>query len=410
MKISILTIGDEILIGQVVDTNSAWIGSQVNSVGGQVIKILSGSDNEDTLLQDLNFLASISDLVLITGGLGPTKDDRTKLALATFFEMPLAFSEASYNSLQRKFAKRNIPLSPRHRDQCYLPAKATLLENKVGTAPGMLFEKNNTLFVSMPGVPFEMKYIMEHWVLPMIEKKMGSNHVTHETLTVVGLGESQIADMVQPVEDTLPTGISLAYLPNFGVVRLRLSTNSSKNEDKLLPYLEKLEAILKDAVLGRGAETLEEKLAKASINKNVTIGTAESCTGGYIAHKITKNAGASQYFSGSVVSYSNAVKQEALGVREETLLEHGAVSEACVIEMARGARIALGVDFAVSVSGIAGPEGGTPEKPVGTIWLAVASKDKIETTKLQLGKNRWKNIQYTANVALYKLFQAITKW
>lgn len=404
MRVQIITVGDEILIGQVIDSNSAWIGRLLNLHGARIERIVSIGDSHEQIIAAIAGALPQADVVLMTGGLGPTKDDITKKAIADFFDVEMTFSQDTYDRIIRIFGQLGRPLSEAHRLQCFMPANAALLHNKMGTAPGMWFEcEGGKVLVSMPGVPYEMEYLMEKEVLPRLRQKFPGRPIGHRTIRTAGEGESRIAERLDAFENALPEGMKLAYLPNLGQVRLRL-TYSAATEAALNAALDakaaELEALLPDIAFGRGEDDLEVVLGRMLKEKNLMLGTAESCTGGYIAHLVTRVPGASAYFGGSVVSYSNEMKMQVLGVDENTLKLHGAVSEATVREMVQGALKAMPVDVAVAISGIAGPEGGTPEKPVGTIWMAVGNREHIESHLIKAGKDRLKNIQYAGTIAL----------
>ncbi|MEM6967116.1 MAG: competence/damage-inducible protein A [Bacteroidota bacterium] len=403
MKAHIITIGDEILIGQIVDTNSAWMGQQLNLQGIRIEKIISISDTHEAIHAAVEDGFQNADVILMTGGLGPTKDDITKKALADYFGVEMYFSESTYNRIQRLFQKFKRSMTEAHKEQCYMPKNADLLMNKMGTAPGMWFEKNGKVLVSMPGIPYEMKYLMSEEVLPRLKRDFPSQPIAHRTILTVGEGESRIADRINGFVEALPKEVKMAYLPRLGQVRLRL-TGTGDDEEKLHQVLDskvnEIKDLLPDLIFGYEKEQLEEVVGKILVAKGKTLSTAESCTGGFVAHKITSIPGSSQYFMGSVIAYDNAVKINQLNVSPSTLEKHGAVSEATVKEMVKGAIDLLKTDIAVATSGIAGPGGGTPEKPVGTVWIAVGDKDRIQTYQLNLWKDRIKNIEYSATVAL----------
>lgn len=404
MKAQIITIGDEILIGQIIDTNSAWMGEQLNMHGIHIHKIVSISDTHEAITSAVNQAFEETDLILVTGGLGPTKDDITKKALADYFGVEMIFNESTYNRIQRLFDKFGRTLTPAHKEQCYMPANADIMTNKMGTAPGMWFEHNGKILVSMPGVPYEMKYLMEHEVLPKVKEMFQGMPIAHRTILTVGEGESRLAAKIEDeFVNTLPENIKIAYLPGLGSVRLRL-TGIGKDEKELNNLLDKkqkdLTNLIPEFVYGFEKDTLSEAVGKILKEKGKTLSTAESCTGGFLAHQLTSISGSSAYFMGSVIAYDNQVKINQLKVKEETLANHGAVSEQTVIEMVKGALKLLQTDIAVATSGIAGPTGGTPDKPVGTIWIAVGDKNSIKTRQLNLWKDRIKNIQYTSVTAL----------
>ncbi|MCB9283241.1 MAG: competence/damage-inducible protein A [Lewinellaceae bacterium] len=403
MKVHLLTIGDELLIGQVVDTNSAWMARQLNGIGAQVIGKETVPDLVEEIVAALRRGVEKADVVLVTGGLGPTKDDVTKKALATFYEVGFVFSQQTFDHISRFLSFLGREASDAHRDQCFMPQNAELLRNRMGTAPGMWFDEAGKVVVSMPGVPFEMEYLMDAEVLPRLQKRFPASPILHHTLLTAGEGESSIAERLRDLEDKLPNEVKLAYLPSLGQVKLRLTARGA-NEDELRRLLDqeaqKIRDLLPDLIFGREEETLEQVVGVLLQERQWKLATAESCTGGYLAHRITTVAGSSNYFKGSVIAYSNELKTGLLGVKPETLDAVGAVSEETVREMVAGALDRLDVDIAVAVSGIAGPGGGTPEKPVGTIWIAVGSRQRVKTLHLQLGKDRLKNIQFTAVAAL----------
>jgi len=408
MKVSILTIGDEILIGQVIDTNSAWMGQQLNAIGAEIEKTVSVKDTRVGIKEGLRVAADGVDIVLITGGLGPTKDDITKKVMADYFGTEMYFHEPTWERIQKLFARWGRDTTPAHREQCYMPKAATILMNKMGTAPGMWFEQDGKVFVSMPGVPYEMKFIMEKEVLPRLQANYQSEAIAHRTILTIGEGESRIAKRIEVFDESLPENIKIAFLPNLGRVRVRL-TGRGGDQAELEALLDKkkeeLVSIIPELVYGFEKEALEEALGKMLLEKGWTLATAESCTGGHIGHKIISIPGSSAYYVGGVVAYANSIKHQLLQVPQDTLDTHGAVSEQTVTAMVKGALKTLGSDLALSISGIAGPGGGTPEKPVGTVWMAVGNKDKIITRKLSIGKNRAKNIEYSAVQALNLLRQ-----
>ncbi|MCB0650661.1 MAG: competence/damage-inducible protein A [Saprospiraceae bacterium] len=412
MKVSIVTIGDEILIGQIVDTNSAWMAQQLNLAGAKVVKIITTSDGHDEIIQGIQQAQEVADVVLITGGLGPTKDDITKKAIADLLGNEMVFSQITYDRISGLLKKWGIQQTEGHKAQCFMPSSALLLENKMGTAPGMWFDLPEQVIVSMPGVPYEMKYLMEHEVIPRLVKRFNVYPIIHRTILTSGIGESVLADKISSIEDALPGFIKLAYLPGLAQVRLRLSARAENGEDVQKAIDEeaaKIVEMLSEFVYGYENQTLQEVVLECCRAKGLKLSTAESCTGGYVSHLLTTIPGSSDAFEGGVVSYSNALKMNLLNVNPETLEQHGAVSEETVIEMAKGARESLGTDIAVSISGIAGPGGGTPEKPVGTVWICVSNENHIFTRKLELTKDRVKNIQYSANIALTAIWRFILK-
>lgn len=422
MKVNVLTIGDEILIGQTVDTNSAWMGQQLNLVGATIVNVLSVADDLEEIIEGLERLTQKGDVVLITGGLGPTKDDVTKKALAKFFDVELTFHQLTYDRILKLFERWGRKSTEAHRLQCYMPSNAKFLTNKMGTAPGMWFDYNGKVIVSMPGVPYEMKYLMENEVIPRIKKQFKGLPIIHQIIRTVGEGESRMAAKIEDIEDNLPKHLKIAYLPNLGAVKIRLTATGPDLELLQQSIDETTKAIsdrLSAHIYGYGEIELEEAIGIMLKEAGLTISTAESCTGGYIAHKLTSISGSSAYFMGSIVAYANEIKSTHLKVAESTLKTHGAVSEATVTEMVKGALDLLGTDIAVSISGIAGPGGGSEEKPVGTVWMAVGNKEITKTRLIRAGKDRIKNIQYASVHALnlvreflleqYKLPQRISR-
>ena len=412
MNCTLLTIGDEILIGQIVDTNSAWMAKKLNAIGVHIAEIVSLSDSRQHIIDGLDHALAQSDIVLITGGLGPTKDDITKNVLADYFKSELAFYPHIYQQLEEYLTRRGIAVVDAIRQMAMLPAKCQVIQNQKGMAAAMWFEHEGKVVVSMPGVPYEMIDFMEQSVLPMLVNRFKLPAIYHHTLQCAGLGESVIAEKIEAIEDALPPHIKLAYLPSLGVVRLRLSASGANElalKNEVLPIVAQIKNILTTKyVFAEGDETLPVTIANLLLAKKATLATAESCTGGLIAHKITAVAGASGYFMGGVVTYSNALKMQLLGVSQATLDQYGAVSEQTVTEMAQGTIARLGVDYSIAVSGIAGPDGGTPEKPVGTIWVAVANKKQVVTKMFNFARShRDVNIELSATLALNELRKLI---
>jgi nicotinamide-nucleotide amidase len=408
IKTSIITIGDELLIGQVIDTNSAWMAQQLNMIGVWVHRRVAVGDVEDEIRKALDEEGEVSDVILITGGLGPTADDITKPLLCKYFGGKMVMHEETLAHVTYLFEyvfKRPMPLLDSNRKQAEVPDVATVLKNEVGTAPGMLFEKNGRIFISMPGVPHEMKGIMENHVLPLFKERFALPYIGHRTLLTAGIGESFLAERIKDFESSLPQNIKLAYLPNYGMVRLRLTAQGEKEatEKKLDKAFNVLKNEVKDVLAIDEDIPFENLLGRLLKEKNKTVATAESCTGGYIAHLITTIAGSSDYFKGSVVSYDNSIKENVLHVSNETLASAGAVSEETVKQMAQGVLNAMQTDYAVAVSGIMGPGGGSEEKPVGTVWMAAGNNGKIETKKMHFRFDRKRNIELTAMNALYWL-------
>jgi len=412
MKASIITIGDEILIGQIVDTNSAWLGQQLTGLGIELDTIYSISDTEEAIINTLDLAMANSELILITGGLGPTKDDVTKYTLNKYFDSELYLNQELYDKLEAVFKTRGFPITEYLKTQCYLPQKAEILTNNVGAAPGMLFKRDDKVIVSMPGVPHEMKWIFDKSLKPNLGNYLNLDFViSQKTIKTVGIGETRIATMIEGVLAEMPDNIKVAYLPGTGQVRIRLMSKTLEdNSENIEKYARKICDVLGDYVYGFGTIALEEAIRDLFVTKGLTLSTAESCTGGYLAHRITSVSGSSAYYMGSFITYDNSFKQQFLNVSEDTLKDHGAVSEATVKEMLEGLLDKTGINIGVSISGIAGPGGGSEEKPVGTIWIAYGNKSDIRTKKLQLGKGRDKNIEYTAVLSLNMLRLFVMEW
>jgi nicotinamide-nucleotide amidase len=409
MTAHLLTIGDEILIGQIVDTNSAWMSQELNLRGIRVTGKSSVADTAEAIREGIRYGLQAAEVVITTGGLGPTKDDITKKTLADMLGSGMEFHAETFERIESYFTRIGRVTPPAMREQATLPTRAIVLPNKVGTAPGMWFEWEEKVIVSLPGVPFEMQYLMTEEVLPRLAGRFRSRPIAHRTLLTAGEGESNIARRIEAFEEALPGHIKLAYLPALGQVRLRLTglwegavtdTSAAELDAELDRQKESLAALLPDLVYGYEEETLESVVGKLLRGQGLQFGTAESCTGGYVAHLITQVPGASDYFPGSVVTYSYALKTQLLGVKEETLQQFGAVSEETVREMAQGALQRLGLDVALAISGIAGPGGGLPGKPVGTVWIAVADRQRMQTARFLFGRDRLKNIQLTGTYAL----------
>lgn len=406
MKVEIITIGDEILIGQIVDTNSAWMAQELNKIGAKVERITTISDGIDVIKESLSEAQKRADVVLITGGLGPTKDDVTKKALAQYFNCDFTFYPEIAEHIAKLFARFGKEMSELNRLQAELPSACQPLQNNQGTAPGMWFENSEGIIVSMPGVPYEMKGLMLDHVLPLLRTKFLMPSILHKTILTMGMGESWLSERIAAWEDALHAEIRLAYLPSPGRVRLRLSAFGNDEQlltQKLDSEVKKLLEIIPELVFGFDEETIESVVGKLLSEKGMTLSTAESCTGGMIAHKITSVAGSSKYFLGSVVSYANEVKMEELGVSEENLINYGAVSEQVVRQMAEGVRKKMKTDYSIATTGIAGPDGGTEEKPVGTVWIAVATPHYTVAQKYQFGHDRSRNIEISANTGLNML-------
>jgi len=406
MLAEIITIGDEILIGQIVDTNSAWMAQVLNNIGIRVKQITSVSDDEQHIINALQEAETRADVILITGGLGPTKDDITKLTLAKYFNMGFRRDEETLQHVTSIFARMNRPMIELNRKQADVPDGCIVVQNANGTAPCMWFNEHGKVFVSMPGVPYEMMYIMEEEILPRLKAGFNLPSILHKTILTAGIGESFLAERIADIESALPQYIKLAFLPKLGQVRLRLSGTSrdeAQLHDDINHYARLLADRLNEFVVVEDDIALEKAVLDIMKAKGLTLSTAESCTGGYIAHLLTKHAGSSAVYSGGGVTYSNALKMSVLGVKAETLEQFGAVSEETVKEMALGALKHFQTDYAISVSGIAGPDGGTPDKPVGTVWIAVADAQGVTAKKHSFGNKRTQNIERSAVAALAML-------
>lgn len=414
---SIITIGDELLIGQTIDTNSAFIAQELNKIGIWVRRRVAVGDAAQDIRQALDQERKASQLILLTGGLGPTADDITKPLLCDYFGARLVVDEGVLNHVKYLFEKvyrRPGPILERNLKQAEVPDVCTVLHNARGSAPGMWFEAqedgNKRIFISLPGVPHEMKGLITDEVIPRLLQTFELPAIVHRTAFTAGQGESMIAEKLVDFEASLPEHIKLAYLPSYGMVKLRLTARGNQKEEteqELQPYFEQLQQLVSPYLVTNEDEGLETVIGKILKTKNKTMGTAESCTGGYIAHLITGIPGSSAYYKGSIVSYANEVKENILGVAHDTLQQFGAVSKETVKEMVTGALEKLNVDYALATSGIMGPDGGTPEKPVGTVWIAAGNKEQIITRQLHLRFDRQRNIALAAANALNLLRQFI---
>lgn len=404
IKASIITIGDELLIGQVIDTNSAWIAQQLNTIGIPVLRRVAVGDQWDEIWAALDEESKKANIILITGGLGPTADDITKPLLCKYFNGNMVINKEALENVTHLFEKIfKRPITERNIKQAEVPDTCKVIINKKGTASGMQFKKNGILYFSLPGVPFEMMGMIEEDILPFLTSSFNLPKITHKTLVTYGIGESMLADLLQEFEEKLPPHIKLAYLPNHGIVRLRLTSTSAETNQEIQNQFEILKTCVKEYLVTDEDEGMEQVIGKMLSLRKQTIGTAESCTGGYIAQLISSVPGASAYYEGSMITYSYAAKEKSLQVKKSTLEAQGAVSEDVVIEMANGLLNQLNTTYAIAVSGIMGPGGGMPEKPVGTVWVAIASESKTITKKFHFRFNRQKNIQLTAMNALNML-------
>lgn len=407
---SIITIGDELLIGQVIDTNSAWMAQELNKAGIWLRRRVAVGDSKEEIVYALDEESRHASIILITGGLGPTADDITKPVLCEYFNGKLVTDEEALANVTSIFARLNRPMIERNRMQADVPDTCTVIQNKRGTAPGMWFEKEGKIYVSMPGVPHEMKGMMTDYVIPQLQKHFTFPFIDHRTLLTAGIGESFIAEKISNWESALPPHLKLAYLPNYGMVRLRITGTDSDNDrlqQDLNTQFSLLKDLVKDWMVVDEDIPMQQVIGKLLLKRNATVATAESCTGGYIAHLITSVAGSSEYFKGSIVSYANTVKEQILGVPHQVLDSVGAVSEETVRQMVTGAMAALETEYAVATSGIMGPGGGTPEKPVGTVWIAAGNKKELIAECFHFRYDRNRNIEMASTYALNMLRKVI---
>ena len=408
--VELVSIGDELLIGQVINTNASWMAEEINQVGWNVRQMTSISDNGDEIIRALAEAESRASVVLLTGGLGPTRDDITKEVLCRYFETRLIENTRVLEGVRTFFEKKGLPLTDLNRKQAMVPESALVIDNPLGTAPGLAFERNGKLFVAMPGVPYEMKYIMESWVLPRLIALAEGKVYLHKTILTQGIGESFLSEKIRDWENSLLPDIKLAYLPSPGIVRLRMSilaNTKTEAEKRLKDKADELRLLIPHYIWGEGRQTLEEVVGKLLFERAKTLATGESCTGGMIAHRVTSVPGCSAWFKGSIVAYSNAVKIQQLGVPESLLNQYGAVSKEVVEAMAMGVLDQLQTDYAISVSGVAGPDGGSEEKPVGTVWIAVADNERVVSKKFLFGDQRMRNIQRATNAAFGLLHKVL---
>lgn len=402
----IISIGDELLIGQVINSNASWMGEQLFLNGIALRRVTTIGDDAKQLHAALGEALLRVQFVFLTGGLGPTSDDITKPALCSFFDAELEFNQEAYEQVEALFRRRGLAVTERNRQQAYLPALCRPIQNLNGTAPGMWFDVGESVIVSMPGVPFEMKPMFSEQVIPAIRRKYTTYNYFFRTIMTIGVGESFLADKITDWQLQLPEGYSIAYLPQPGIVRLRLG-GSGTDGQAVLQTLNRLVAelseLLKEHVYGYDNQSIEEVVFQLLRSAGKTIATAESCTGGYIAHLLTSLPGSSTCFKGSIVAYSNEIKTGYLGIADSIILTEGAVSQQVAEGMAASIREKFGTDFGIGVTGIAGPDGGTTEKPVGTVWIAIAGADGVFSQKFQLGEQRDRNIRRSALAALNML-------
>lgn len=405
MQASIMTIGDEILIGQVVDTNSSWISRALSDIGIAVKKMWSVGDESDEIILGLEQALAETDLLFITGGLGPTKDDITKKIIASYLDQEMVFHENTYQRIQHIFKKLDRPMSPSLKDQCWMPVGAEILHNSMGTAPGMWFDHRGKIIISMPGVPYEMKAIMHEEVLPRLATLSGKT-IIHKTILTACTGETIIENKISNIIAQMPPYIKVAYLPAIASVRVRLSgtqVGDQAIQNEVEHFTNLIVDELEDIVYGYDDSSLENEILKISVAKNIKVSTAESCTGGAIAAKLVTIPGSSAYFNGGIVAYDNVIKEQVLSVNPSILASYGAVSEQTVIAMVKGGNQMMQTDVCVAISGIAGPDGGSAEKPVGTMWICVGNNDIQSSFLLKAGKDRIKNIETATIYALFNL-------
>lgn len=412
MNASIITIGDELLIGQVVNTNASWIAAELETNNIHVSRIVTIADDFHDITNTLSEALLQSDVVIITGCLGPTKDDITKMALCDYFGMQLVMHEPSLANVVDFFTKRGLPISAINKMQALVPDGCEPLVNKVGTAPGMWFEREGKIIVSLPGVPFEMRWLMSEYVLPKLQGYLGVEAILHKTILTCGIGESFLSELLETWEAALPQNFRLAYLPDAGKVRLRLSARGDYKvtlQGQIETQLATLKVLISDYIYGYDDENFASVVGKLLRNKSATLATAESCTGGELGHQITEISGASDYYLGGVITYSNQLKEQLLGVSADTLANYGAVSSKTAQEMASGCRKLFKSDFAIATTGIAGPTGGTEEKPLGTVWIAIASKNGVVSQKYVFRTTRAQHQERTVNQALFDFWHFLTR-
>ncbi|GAB4327337.1 MAG: competence/damage-inducible protein A [Flammeovirgaceae bacterium] len=406
----VLTIGDEILYGQITDTNSQWIGEELSKIGVNIIRKTSVGDDKVQILKALQEAESRASIILTTGGLGPTKDDITKNTFAEYFGVGMTMRNEVLENIKELFRQRGRELTQLNEMQALVPENAEVIMNLVGTAPGMWFMKNGKVFVSMPGVPHEMKKMMTDTILPKIQKTFKTPHIYHKSVKTIGIAESKLAKTIEAWEDALPSHIKLAYLPRLGQVRLRLTCigeNLNALQAEAEELVQKLKPLIGEYIFAYEDEEIEVTIGKLLKDRKETLAVAESCTGGMVSNLITNVAGCSTYFVGGIVAYSNDVKISQLGVKKETLDTYGAVSEQTAMEMAEGIRKRLKTTYGIATTGIAGPDGGTPTKPVGTIWIGFSSEKETVAKQLNLTKDRLINIQLTYSAVMNLLRKRI---
>tara|TARA_B100001063_G_scaffold245036_1_gene279484 strand:+ start:2623 stop:3858 length:1236 start_codon:yes stop_codon:yes gene_type:complete len=402
MKVELISIGDELLIGQTVNTNASWLGETLSKSGAEIIKTVAISDKKNEIIASLNAIYDNTDCIIITGGLGPTKDDITKYTLAEYFGSELKQDKHTLDKIESFFSQRNRPMLDSNYKQAELPVDCTILENDYGTAAGMWFEKNNKIFISLPGVPYEMQGIMTEQAIPKLKKRFKLKSMYYKTALTQGIGESFLAEKIQDWENIIyKNGLSLAYLPSAGIVKLRISSAKGSDDAEIIDTLfVQLENLIPNHFFGYDRDTLPQIIGQQLIDKKLTIGTVESCTAGMLASQISSIPGASAYYEGALLTYSYKIKTSLANVPADLIQKEGAVSEPVAIQMAENGRDILGADICISTTGIAGPGGGTETKPVGMVWIAIATKDGTTTKKMQFSKHRERNIKMTVLSAL----------
>lgn len=409
MKVEIITIGDEILIGQIVDSNSSWLARELTQHGFEIEAITSVGDQSVNIIEAIDIAFKRADILLLTGGMGPTNDDITKHTLCQYFHTALEFNDKVLQNIESIFIRRNLSLNQLTKKQAYVPASCTVIQNKFGTAPILWFDKNEKVLVSMPGVPFEMKHSIQNDIIPLLQKKFQATQYISRSCIVAGITESALATQLAEFEQQLPHDFSIAYLPYLGYIRLRLSVLGKERLPEIKQQALKLKKILDSNFVSKGVKLPEELLGEKLYKKHLTISTAESCTGGFVSHKITVVPGASNYYKGSIISYDNLVKEELLVVDKKTIKSKGAVSKEVVEQMARTIASKLRTDCSIAVSGIMGPDGGTKDKPVGTVWISTLYNDDINSVEYNVGNSRVENIERTANLAIFQLLKMLEK-
>ena len=402
MKVELISIGDELLIGQTVNTNASWLGETLSKAGSEIIKTVVISDKKEEIISSLENISDATNCVIITGGLGPTKDDITKYTLAEYFGSKLKQDKYTLDKIESFFSQRNRPMLDSNYKQAELPVDCKILENDYGTAAGMWFEKNNKIYISLPGVPYEMQGIMTEQAIPKLKERFKLKSMYYKTALTQGIGESFLAEKISDWEDLVYTqGFSLAYLPSSGIVKLRISSaNGSDDAEKINSLFLALEKQIPKHFFGYDRDTLPHIIGKQLIEKKLSIGTVESCTAGMLASQISSIPGASAYYEGALLTYSYKIKTSLAKVPAELIQKEGAVSEPVAIQMAENGREILGADICISTTGIAGPGGGTETKPVGMVWIAIATKEGTTTKKMQFSKHRERNIKMTVLSAL----------